>query len=194
MPFLINSPGCVNPRINSVPFGGHILKITKGGHMKKTTFFDNKELDHILNEMGALSTTEEKEAYLEAQLKELANLPNSRKKEIQAAARKSMVSTLELASHVNVMHNLQRLGNIISFAYIANEYFKRSKSWIHQRLNGYIVNNKPACFTPEEISTLATALEDIANEIQNVAKDLKKTVASERKGITKLKMERRNHD
>ena len=68
--------------------------------MKKITFFENKELNHILNEMETLSTTEEKEAYLKIQLKELANLPESRKKEIQAAARKGMVSTLELASHV----------------------------------------------------------------------------------------------
>ena len=187
MPFLTSSPSCTNPRISRVPFGGHILKITKGGHMKKITFFENKELNHILNEMETLSTTEEKEAYLKIQLKELANLPESRKKEIQAAARKGMVSTLELASHVKVMYDLQRLGNIISFAYIANEYFKKSKSWIHQRLNGYIVNNKPACFNTGEISTLATALEEIAGEIQNVAKDLKKTIASEKEGMIKLK-------
>ena len=31
--------------------------------MKKITFFENKELNHILNEMETLSTTEEKEAF-----------------------------------------------------------------------------------------------------------------------------------
>lgn len=54
--------------------------------MKKTTFFSNEDLDNILRRMEGL-TTDEKEAYLDARLKELESLPDSRKKELQEAAR-----------------------------------------------------------------------------------------------------------
>ena len=64
--------------------------------MKKTTFFSNEDLDNILRRMEGL-TTDEKEAYLDARLKELESLPDSRKKELQEAARTGMKRTLELA-------------------------------------------------------------------------------------------------
>ena len=53
--------------------------------MKKTTFFSNEDLDNILRGMEGL-TTDEKEAYLDARLKELESLPDSRKKKLQEAA------------------------------------------------------------------------------------------------------------
>ena len=68
--------------------------------MKKTTFFSNEDLDNILRGMEGL-TTDEKEAYLDARLKELESLPDSRKKELQEAARAGMQPTLELASHIS---------------------------------------------------------------------------------------------
>ena len=135
--------------------------------MKKTTFFRNEDLDNILRGMEGL-TTDEKEAYLDARLKELESLPDSRKKELQEAARTGMKRTLELASHISVMNELQRIGNVVSFASIAKDYFGKSKFWIHQRINGYLVNGKPACFTNEQIVRMAEALEDIAKQMQEL--------------------------
>ena len=60
--------------------------------MKKTTFFSNEDLDNILRGMEGL-TTDEKEAYLDARLKELESLPDSRKKKLQEAARTGMKPT-----------------------------------------------------------------------------------------------------
>ena len=77
-----------------------------------------------------------------------------------------MKRTLELASHISVMNELQRIGNVVSFASIAKDYFGKSKFWIHQRINGYLVNGKPACFTNEQIVRMAEALEDIAKQMQ----------------------------
>ena len=107
--------------------------------MKKTTFFSNEDLDNILRRMEGL-TTDEKEAYLDARLKELESLPDSRKKELQEAARTGMKRTLELASHISVMNELQRIGNVVSFASIAKDYFGKSKFWIHQRINWMMDN------------------------------------------------------
>ena len=157
----------------------------KGGSMKKTTFFSNEDLDNILRGMEGL-TTDEKEAYLDARLKELESLPDSRKKELQEAARAGMQPTLELASHISVMNELQRIGNIVSFASIAKDYFGKSKFWIHQRINGYLVNGKPACFTNEQIVRMAEALEDIAKQMQETAAHLKVIAAQERSTVKKL--------
>ena len=153
--------------------------------MKKTTFFSNEDLDNILRGMEGL-TTDEKEAYLDARLKELESLPDSRKKKLQEAARTGMKPTLELASHISVMNELQRIGNIVSFASIAKDYFGKSKFWIHQRINGYLVNGKPACFTNEQIVQMAEALEDIAKQMQEDAAHLKVIAAQERSTVKKL--------
>ena len=151
--------------------------------MKKTTFFSNEDLDNILRGMEGL-TTDEKEAYLDARLKELESLPDSRKKELQEAARAGMQPTLELASHISVMNELQRIGNIVSFASIAKDYF--GKFWNHQRINGYLVNGKPACFTNEQIVRMAEALEDIAKQMQEAAAHLKVIATQERSTVKKL--------
>ena len=147
--------------------------------------FSNEDLDNILRRMEGL-TTDEKEAYLDARLKELESLPDSRKKELQEAARTGMKRTLELASHISVMNELQRIGNIVSFASIAKDYFGKSKFWIHQRINGYLVNGKPACFTNEQIVRMAEALEDIAKQMQEAAAHLKVIATQERSTVKKL--------
>ena len=53
----------------------------------------------------------------------------------------------------------------ISLAYIAETYFKKSRQWLYQRVNGLLVNGKPARFTPEEIETLNFALQDMGQKL-----------------------------
>ena len=53
----------------------------------------------------------------------------------------------------------------ISLAYIAETYFKKSRQWLYQRVNGLLVNGKPARFTPEEIETLNFALQDMGKRL-----------------------------
>lgn len=54
---------------------------------------------------------------------------------------------------------------IISLSYIAKNYFGKTKSWLYQRVNGNLVNGKPAKFTDEEKEILNSALKDIANRL-----------------------------
>lgn len=53
----------------------------------------------------------------------------------------------------------------ISVSYIAHRYFGKSSSWFYQRLNGNKVNGKEAAFTPNELSTLSAALNDIGKKL-----------------------------
>ena len=58
---------------------------------------------------------------------------------------------------------------IIPFSYIARNYFKRSKSWIYQRLNGNSINGKRVDFTPEEINTFNFAIQDISKKLGSIS-------------------------
>ena len=65
--------------------------------------------------------------------------------------------------------NLENVTEIVSISYIAKNYFKKSRAWLAQRINGNIVNGKPAQFSTDELSTLKFALEDISIKMQEVS-------------------------
>ena len=58
---------------------------------------------------------------------------------------------------------------IIPFSYIARNYFKKSKSWIYQRLNGNSINGKSVDFTPNEIETFNFAIQDISKRLGSIS-------------------------
>ena len=69
----------------------------------------------------------------------------------------------------------ERLGEItdmVSMAYIAKTYFKKSRSWLAHKLNGNIVNGKPSQFTEDEIRTLRFALNDMASKLSMMSTTL----------------------
>ena len=59
---------------------------------------------------------------------------------------------------------------VISMAYIAREYFHKSKAWFSQKLNGNIKNGTISSFSEDELKTLHFALEDISEKIKNTAR------------------------
>ena len=63
---------------------------------------------------------------------------------------------------------LGQVSEIISLSYIARTYFKKSRQWLNQRINGGIVNGKPAKFTDEQLVIFNNALRDISQKIGSV--------------------------
>ena len=62
----------------------------------------------------------------------------------------------------------EKLGKIlpaISVSYISKQYFQKTPQWFYQRLNGNVVNGKPAKFSNTELDTLRLALTDISKEL-----------------------------
>lgn len=58
----------------------------------------------------------------------------------------------------------QRMGaltEVVNLAYIARQYFGKTRQWLYQRLKGQIVNGKPAEFTPAEEAIFVRALNEI---------------------------------
>ena len=68
---------------------------------------------------------------------------------------------------------LNGVDNYLSLSQIAQDYFGKSRSWLYQRINGAIVNGKPAQFTPEERQQLSNALLAISERIKDTALKLK---------------------
>ncbi len=58
---------------------------------------------------------------------------------------------------------------LVKWATISTEYFGRTRTWLYQRLSGYMVNGKPAQFTDEEREALRSALKDVARRIDEAA-------------------------
>lgn len=64
---------------------------------------------------------------------------------------------------------MQEVSNVISLSYLAKRYFNKSRSWLYQRMNGNVVNGKPARFTEEELETLNKALKDISEKLGSLS-------------------------
>lgn len=67
-----------------------------------------------------------------------------------------------------VRKQLEEMLPAISLSYIAKNYFKKSRSWLYQRINGLSINGKPAKFSEDEIETLNFALNDIGQKLSNM--------------------------
>ncbi len=66
---------------------------------------------------------------------------------------------------INMKEKLAEIQEVISLSYIAKHYFGKDKSWLYQRINGTLVNGKPAAFTNQELAILSDALRDISAKI-----------------------------
>lgn len=53
----------------------------------------------------------------------------------------------------------------VSIAYIAKTYFGKTRGWLHQRINGSIVNGKSARLNGNECKILEDALKDIGHKL-----------------------------
>lgn len=72
------------------------------------------------------------------------------------------------AEELLVRKRLEEVLPMISISYLSKIYFKRSRQWFYQKLNGNLINGKPARFTAEEIETLNYALKDVSRKLAAV--------------------------
>ena len=67
-----------------------------------------------------------------------------------------------------IKEKLAEVSDGLSLAYIAKQYFGKSKEWLYQRLNGSVVNGKQAGFKREEVVKLQMAIRDFGNKLSTV--------------------------
>ena len=75
----------------------------------------------------------------------------------------------EVKREVETLKAVKGISDMISFKYIAETYFNKSKAWFSQRLNGNKVHGKVCRFTDEELQTLRFALQDISKKIGSLS-------------------------
>lgn len=76
------------------------------------------------------------------------------------------LDNIESSVKAYTMH--ERMGSlteVVNLAYIARQYFGKTRQWLYQRLKGQIVNGKPATFTQAEEATFIKALQDIGLQL-----------------------------
>ncbi len=105
------------------------------------------EVYALMAEIKSGIDTDEEKAEFDAFIKDNINKLTAEVDELHATATKLY---------------LGELGDMINLSYVAKKYFKKSRAWLSQRINGNLVNGTPAKFTEEELKVFNYALADMS--------------------------------
>lgn len=135
-----------------------------------------KELEKWKADFSAAKTPEEQADHKKRFNAFLQSLPVEDKKAFAAAfragAKQAVVEAQNLIKVVEVRQKLDRVLNFASMSYIAKNYFGKTRQWLYQRVNGNIVNGKPADFTPDELNTLSVALSELGDIMKETSRSI----------------------
>lgn len=70
---------------------------------------------------------------------------------------------------ISLKKQLSEVTEIVSLSYIARTYFGKTRAWLHQRINGNMVNGKSAQFTGAELKQFQHALKDISKKLRSLS-------------------------
>jgi hypothetical protein len=109
------------------------------------------------------------DAFFESLNEEQKELVNEAITEDFSRMHKKIEEAKELKKRVEIRKVLAETLPFISVSEFAKQYFGKSASWLHQRINGNEVHGKAVALTGEELDILASALKDIANKLNQAA-------------------------
>jgi hypothetical protein len=75
----------------------------------------------------------------------------------------------KIENEISLKKQLGEISEIVSLSYISRVYFGKTRSWLHQRINGNIVNGKNAQFTDSEMRQFKRALKDISKKLGSLS-------------------------
>ena len=75
----------------------------------------------------------------------------------------------KIEKEINLKKQLSEVSDIISMNYIAKTYFGKTRGWLHQRINGNIVNGGKSKFTNDELAKFQAALKDVSKKIGSLS-------------------------
>jgi len=122
-----------------------------------------------LKEAFCNAKTEKERQKIDLQMKELINQNPDLFAESMVESAKE---TAERATQLAMKQKLKDILPSISLVYIAKTYFKKTDTWLYQRMNGNIVNGKPVSFSPTELETMKFALNDISHKLGSLSTSL----------------------
>lgn len=89
--------------------------------------------------------------------------------EFKKGAEQAMDEAKKLSKIVERKKKLDKVLDFASMSYIAEHYFGKSRQWLYQRINGNLINGRPADFTQEELKTLSLALSELGDIMKNTS-------------------------
>ncbi|GHV12675.1 DUF5053 domain-containing protein [Bacteroidia bacterium] len=135
-----------------------------------------QEVENLRAEFLSLNTDDQLTQFDEKFKSNFSLKSEKQKKEFANAfadsASGSVQNAKNMCDYVDVRLKMGNILDIVSMSYISENYFRKSKSWFSQRLNGHAVNGNPVAFTKSELGILSNALNDIGARIQNTARSI----------------------
>ena len=101
--------------------------------------------------------------------KQMKKLFNQNPDDFASAMVASAKETAEKATQLSMKQKMQDVIPAISLVYIAKTYFNKTDAWLYQRINGNIVNGKPASFTSQELDKFKFALNDLSGKLGSLS-------------------------
>lgn len=136
-----------------------------------------EKLKDLIAEYRLLKTTDEKQDFDKKMAQILSGMDQDERKAFRSAflasARQTLSEARQIKEETEIKLLLNGVDDYLSLSQIAQEYFGKSRSWLYQRINGALVNGKPAQFTVEEQQKLSNALLDISDRIKDTAMKLR---------------------
>ena len=115
------------------------------------------------------ATTDSERAIIDDKIRELINQDAD---EFSIAMVDAAKETSERVNALAIKQKMKDVIPAISLVYIAKTYFNKTDAWLYQRINGNIVNGKPATFTEKELSTMRFALQDLSHKLGSLSTSL----------------------
>lgn len=120
-----------------------------------------EKMDLLKSRYMNAKNEEEKEAVMN----EIAELCDEDVMKVASVATEQIQESIDEINGIIIRRQLEDILQFMSLAYIAKQYFGKSRQWLYQRVNGTIVNGKPARFTNQEIDILNAAIQDMGNRL-----------------------------
>jgi hypothetical protein len=125
----------------------------------------NREyLDHLKSRYVNASNENEREEVRQA----IRQACDQNPKKVADITIEQLKDTIERIDGVLIRQQMEEVLPFVSLAYIAKTYFRKSRQWLYQRVNGLSVNGKPARFTPAELDTLNIALKEMGQKLASI--------------------------
>ncbi len=147
--------------------------------MDTSKLLPTPELQAEFERFKKLHTDEEKLAFQKERQSRLDAMAERERKAYLEVTEKALQETvkearqfIERAEDALLRDKLGEIPEVISLSYIAKKYFGRSRNWLYQRINGYLVNGKPARFTDEERKKFVAAINDISDMLKKTSLSL----------------------
>ena len=147
--------------------------------MDTSKLLPTPELQAEFERFKKLRTDEEKLAFQKERQSRLDAMTERGRKAYLEVTEKALQETVkearrfvERAEDALLRDKLGEIPEVISLSYIAKKYFGKSRNWLYQRINGYLVNGKPARFTDEERKKFVAAINAISDMLKKTSLSL----------------------